>query len=519
MPLPDADTTWPPTPDAVQSALADWDAWFSSEADRLAARYDNRTDRRIPLDRASQYRGGVVGSVARWFWGDPQTPESPESKVHVPIAGDIARVSARLLFAEPPTLTAVNSAVTAQLEALTPALHPVLAEAAEEAAALGGTYLRIVWDGDVAAEPWIDSVPADAAAPEFAYGRLKAVTFWRVVSSDGQQVWRHLERHEHGRIYHGLYEGGLSSLGRPVPLTESPETAPLASQVDAEGGLDTGAPDHLTAVYVPNMRPARAWRHIPRARGWGQSDYQGVEPLMDMLDQTYSSWQRDIINGLGRIIVPNSMLESNGPGKGASWNSGRSVFTGLDMLQRPGDANPLSVVQFEIRVQEHSDTANALVEQIARQAGYSAASFGATTEGPAVTATEIRARERRSMSTRARKALYWGPALAEILTALLAVMAGPRFRLPVEVETPDVEFQDSVSDSPKEVAETAALLRQAEAASTETLVRMQHPGWDDKQVEAEVEAILGESGRMLTDPAALGDEQPMPGEQSEQSVP
>ncbi|WP_457028097.1 phage portal protein [Kitasatospora sp. P5_F3] len=511
MPLPTADTPWPPTAAPIAQSLADWDAWFSCSADRLAARYDNRTDRQLPGTFASQYRGGLVGSVARWFWGEPISPNRSESKVHVPIAGDIARVSAGLLFSEPPKLTALNKPTQQRLDELTPQLHPALAESAEEGAALGGTYLRVVWDDSVSDRPWVDSVAADCAAPEFSYGRLRAVTFWQVVGGSGHTVYRHLERHERGVIFHGLYQGTSSSLGQAVPLTESPATAPLAKQVDAQGAIDTGAPDHLTAVYVPNMRPARAWRHVPAARGWGQSDYQGVEPLMDMLDQTYSSWQRDIINGLGRIIAPNSMLQSLGAGQGAAWDSSKSVFTGLDMLPRAGDSNPLTVVQFAIRVKEHSDTSNGLVEQIARQAGYSAATFGATSDGQAVTATEIKARERRSMATRARKALYWGPGLSDIVAALLAVEAGPRFGVDgITVEDPAVEFQDSISDSPREMAETASFLRQAEAASTETLVRMQHPDWDDKQVSKETDAILAESGRAVTDPAALGDEPPVP---------
>lgn len=81
--------------------------------------------------------------------------------------------------------------------------------------------------------------------------------------------------HEKGRIFHGLYEGSSTSLGAIRPLADHPETAPLAAMVDEEGGLDTGAPDNLTAAYVPNVRPARAWRHIPTAAYWGQSDFQG----------------------------------------------------------------------------------------------------------------------------------------------------------------------------------------------------------------------------------------------------
>ncbi|KMS74852.1 hypothetical protein ACZ91_64465, partial [Streptomyces regensis] len=326
-------------------------------------------------------------------------------------------------------------------------------------------------------------------------------------SDDGdQRVFRHLERHERGRIYHGLYEGGLTTLGAPRPLADHPATAPLAAEVDAYGGLDTGAPQHLTAAYVPNVKPARAWRHIPSASYLGQSDFQGIEPLLDALDETYSSWMRDIQNGKGRVVVADSLLQSAGPGKGATWDEERRIFTGLNMLPRAGDPDPLSIVQFEIRVAEHRDTCTAIRDEAVRLAGYSPATLGEA-DGQAVTATEIRARQRRSLTTRARRSLYWRPDTSGILGALLAVEAGPRFGVRgLDTSPPRVEFGDSVTEGPIELATTAELFRRAEAASTDTLVRLLHPDWDDKQVSAEVDAILGESGRATADPTLTGAE-------------
>lgn len=497
MPLPTTDTVWPPVDPAVQSALADWDAWWSADPDRLEARYGHR-GYGDPSTRPAPRVSGVRGWLQRWFWGAPTAVGEKRTKLHVPLAGDIARTSSELLFSEPPALTSDSDTTQAELERLIEGgLHPTLLEAGEVAAALGGAYLRVVWDEDMSDRPWIDSVAADRAVPEFRYGRLVAVTFWTVLDNGDQadpRVFRHLERHERGRIYHGLYEGSLTHLGSPRPLADHPATAPFAAEVDAEGGLDTGAPDHLTAAYVPNVRPARAWRHIPSAARWGQSDFQGIEGIMDALDETYSSWMRDVQNGKGRILLSDSLLTNLGPGRGAAWEEERRLYTGLSRLPRVGEADPIDVVQFEIRVQEHADTCDALIKEAVRQAGYSASTFGEQGDGAAVTATEIRARERRSMGTRARKALYWGPAISDITAALLAVAAGPRFGVQgLDPEPPKVEFQDSITDSPKELAETAELLHRAEAASTEVKVRLVHPDWDADQVKAEVAAIREET--------------------------
>jgi hypothetical protein len=183
-----------------------------------------------------------------------------------------------LLFSEPPPLTGSNDATKKRLEQLSEKLHPTLLEGGELCATLGGSYLRVVWDEEISDRPWLSAVAGDSAVPEFAYGHLKAVTFWAVVHVDGNTVWRHLERHERGRILHGLYVGTLGMLGRRMALQDRPETEAIAEHITAEDWIETGASKHLTASYAPDVRPARAWRNIPAAAYWGQSDFQGIEP-------------------------------------------------------------------------------------------------------------------------------------------------------------------------------------------------------------------------------------------------
>lgn len=503
MPLPTGDMTWPPTDLRVQQSHADWAAWYSSDPDALMDRYANRGVRELPEQRPVQQRDGIWGRLARWFWGAPIPVGERRTSMHVPLAADICRTSSELLFSEPPKLIAPEGATATQdaLDALVDGgLHPALLEGGEICAALGGVYPRLVWDVTVSDRPWVDMVAADRAVPEFAYGRLKAVTFWTVLERDGTTVVRHLERHEPGVILHGLYAGTPTQLGKPLPLAARPETRDLKPQVP------TGIP-LLTAVYVPNVRPARAWRNRPKAAGLGASDLQGIEPVLDALDETYSSWMRDLRNGKGRVIVPESMLTSNGPGQGVSYDTERNIFTPLNMLQRPGDSNKLDVVQFDIRVTEHRDTSRELMEIAVRQAGYAGATFGLDGEGQAVTATEVKARQTRSLTTRARKALYWQPAMQDILTAWLAISAA-MFHVPgLDLsEPPRIEFPDGITESQQEIATALQLLTAAEAASTQVKVETLHPDWDTDQVAAEVERIHTERDMgPLADPAHVGE--------------
>ena len=65
---------------------------------------------------------------------------------------------------------------------------------------------------------------------------------------------------------------------------------------------------------------------------------------------------------------------------------------------------------------------------------------------------------------------------------------------------PNVEFGDSVSESPESVARTLQLLAAAEAVSVDTKVRTVHPEWDDDQVKEEVARIRQDAGRDVVNP-------------------
>jgi hypothetical protein len=524
MPLPDstvAKNAWPPATFApVTDRLRTWDAWYCGDPDVLSAVYSGQVGAGDPGDTgffASQ-QGGWVHRVnrafQRWFWGRPTTGGQPRTKLHVPLASDIATTSANLLFSEPPKLLVPGesddtgpSPTQQRLDAYVESgLQATLLEAAEMAAALGGVYLRVCWDSEQTSMPWLSPVPMDQAVPEWAWGRLNAVTFWRVLPGGGQgRVLRHLERHEVGYIYHGLYDGTADQLGMRIPLTDHPATAGLAQDLGEAGDvIATGIP-RLTAVYVPNMRPNRLWRGVPEAGPLGRADIAGSEPLLDALDETYTSWMRDVRLAKARIIVPQSMLQSEGMGQSVSWDADREVYAPLNILDR-GDAT-LTLSQFAIRVAEHRDTAQDLTEQIFRGAGYSSQTFGEHGQA-AMTATEAVARERQSFTTRGRKILYWRPGLMDAVETLLMVDRAV-YRTAVDVIAPIIEFADSVAEDPQTIATTVNLLAQAEAASIETRVRIVNPDWDDARVKDEVQDIMSEAGRAVADPTQLGAEPPV----------
>ncbi len=516
--LPDDNTAWPPPGmSAFYQQVQTWSAWYG---DRVAQLYP-----------ATVTSGGR--SVMDWSLNDLKdaalgrgvsaiTAPAPSAlgSMHVPVAADVARVSSDLLFAELPKLTSASA--QGRLEELIgeSGLEAALPEAGELCAALSGIYWRVGYDtASLPDRPWFDFVQPGLAVPEWGRGYLQAVTFWDVLPKPprGQDgTYRHLERHSMARalngvtlpeplamVEHGLYLGDDGSLGRRVPLTEHPMTQGLAAGLVDEDYLllPRGVP--MTAGFVKNIGPNR---QLPGSY-FGRSDIAGLDGALSGIDKAWTSWMRDLDLGKGRAIVPEEFLRTDGrPGGGAAFDLDRAVYSSLRMPPS-ATGSPITLMQFNIRVEEHERTILRLLSQVIGSAGYSLGSFGLSDgQGVAVTATEIKAKYQQSMTTREKKTRLWSPELRKMLNCLLAVDAlvlgndGSTAAGDVEVE-----FGETVAEDPKVTAETVALLFQAEAASTAERVRLVHPDWDDTQVNAEVRLI--ETARQLATPSPLLDDE------------
>ena len=452
------------------------------------------------------YGGKVTKSrrAAWWrFWqrsGSQVAEYQTRSQLHVPLAADIAATSAGLLFSEPPMVTipeAHGEGKDAAAEAAEARLLEILeagdawsrlSEAAETCAALGGVLVKVDWDREVHDVPVLTVVQADQALPEFRLGRLVAATLWRVVKVDGESVWRHVERHEPGVILHGLYVGRNDVLGTRIPLDRLPETAGFQDAVRLPEG-------QLLIRYIPNMRPNR------RVRGsWlGQSDYAGAEGLLDALDETWTSWMRDIRLSKSRILVPDEYLAKSGD----DWifDVDQEVFSPLEMPPTADQA--IQLIQPDIRVDQHERTMLNLVERIVTHGGYSPQTFGLQIEGRAESGTALRLRERKSLMTQQTKVGYWGSPLTD-LCELLLLVDREVFQSRIDVFRPRVTLADSLTEGLGELAATVEIINRAGAMSTELKVKTLHPDWDDAAVQAEVTRIREEQGLAIEDPLQVG---------------
>lgn len=496
MPLPSGETSWPPPRHReVLSDLSEWAAWYSGDPIQLSGVYGYRADQ----SASRRITGGYTSLAQRMrFWGrrGEDSPAS-RSRLHVPVAGDIAASSADLLFGEEPTLmipeaseqNAPGDATSAQARlneiADKVGLSNILLEGAEVCSALGGVYLRPGWDLELFDHPTLDVLHADTAVPEWRGDILVAVTFWRVVLRENNVVFRHLERHEPGFILNGLYVGNESHLGTRVPLDRHDDTAGLEEEL----ALPPALGQRLLVRYVPNVRPNRKHRHLPI----GRADFAGTEGLMDALDETYTSWMRDIRLGQARIVVSEDALIRRGRGEGAAFDADQEVFTGLNMdPASKATGAPITPVQFQIRTDEHLTTSLHLFERIVTSSGYSPQTFGLHIDGQAESGTALRVREGKTLKTRGRKARFWMPAIESALEMMLAIDREVLGNRDHGVYRPSIDEAEVIVNNPVEVAQSLSMFRQARSMSVETAVRMAQPDLGDDAVAAEVDRIRAE---------------------------
>lgn len=499
--LPDKGKEWPPKPfDQSQRDMRTWNAWHVGDVDALTAIYEAEN-----RPRAST-AGGLKGFFERFFWGRSNQQQS--RRLHVPAAADVARTIADLVFSQRPMFVVGEDDARGDRTKTQERLQKVcgeddvartLLDSAEVGSVLGGSYLRWWWDKDIADKVRLGTVAADAAVPTFRYDTLVGVTFWKVVADDdGKTVYRHLERHEPGRILHGLYLGDKGRLGRKVPLAEHPSTAWAGKLVNSEGAILTGV-KKMTACYVPNA-PARKWRNTPGLSELGRSDFEGLEPVLDALDETWSAWMRDIELGKARLFVAEDMLKSNGAGGGLLWDSEQSIFTAMapGMGSAASGGAPVQANQFAIRYMEYAHTVAELLNTILRGVGLSSSSFTDSTLAvgvPAQTATEVNSKDRLSERTRDRRILTYRSQLRPFSATgfeLDAKLFGTRLALK---DMPEVRFPVRSQQSPVEMANTISTLHTAGVLSLEQSVRQQHPNWSSDDVNDEIERIKKDEQR------------------------
>ena len=286
-----------------------------------------------------------------------------------------------------------------------------------------------------------------------------------------------------------IFKGSSSDLG-----TE--DATGMLEQLGYEPEMVTPI-DDMMAVHIPNIKPNRAYR----SSNHGRSDYDGLRDMMDSLDETYSSWMRDIRLAKARLIVPAEYLRRKASDMFKEneytyeFDEDVETLVALDIDPQYAGTSPITPSQFDIRSQEHAETCENLMRNIVTIAGYSPQSFGIDIEGNAQSGTALHIREKKSFNTQGKKQTYWKSPLEEIMTAMvhLDTVLFPGRGSKAD-DTVKVHFADNMANDISTTSASIEMLNRAAAISTEIKVQMLHPDWTKKQISEEVERIKAENG-------------------------
>lgn len=498
MAMPDYEPNqeWPPAP--YNQAVHDievWRAWWAGDADALAEHYSTVATHTRPGNAQLMGEGRD-----RFFWG--RANEQGSNRRHVPMPAAVTSAVADLLFSKAPRISPgpddqQNEALAARMDKIfgVKSYAATLSEAAELQSFSGSVFLRPWWDKGLTDHVVPSHVPTDRAVPEFRHNYLTAVTFWNIVSDPGENpIIRHLERHEPGKIIHRLYEGTETTLGEPLDLADHPATEWLTGPdggADNNGVVHTGI-DEIDVVHIPNILPARRWHGINGLSQLGRSDFEGIESAFDELDETWSSWLRDVEDGKSRLFIEEEALIDLGPGRGGAFDQERHLYTKM----RPGmgsaldgDGAQIQDVKFDIRYTEHAQTMSEVRAHIMEHVGLSQKFFNDNLLAPGITATQVNSDNAKSESTRSKRINFWNEGLirfVEIVMKLDAIHFNTGLKLN---DPPEIHFAANLIETEGERISASGTAVSQKIMSRRQAVERINPDWTAQQVDDELERI------------------------------
>lgn len=409
--------------------------------------------------------------------------------VHYCLAKDIVRVSSQLLFAETPRIQSLSAQTQSRLDDILkknnfPAL---LLQAGEIASAYGGVYITINYDPEVLDVPIINVVNPDCGYHMMRWNTPTDFVFIREIFSDENKIYRHMERRIKGYILNELWLGDAYDLGVRIELTDRPETESILAVVEVSSAT-------ILAVYVPNKLPNLDYGSL----GIGVSDLQGLESMLDSLDEAYTGWVKDIRLGAGKLIVPDSILTHEDE-QTPYFDNFKEIFTILptNIMDMDNAGKLIQNIQFAVRSGDYQIATESLISNIVTVAGYSPQSFGIQTEGTsAESGYALKIRERKSVSTTMLKSRYWIVALNQLLSEV--ILADNLWFSNHNEPQLGIEMFDGVPDDTKETAGNVIALYEAGLISKERAIRLLNPDWSDAQIIAELQKISEDTGNQGT---------------------
>lgn len=390
----------------------------------------------------------------------------------VPWPRELCRFSAALLFSTTPRITsATDKDKIARIEQVNDigsfAVRGGVAVARE-----GRIGIRVILDPAIDKKtPLLALVPEDNILWDIRHGSFYAggtVIISRKPNPSDKVTYRLFEEHTAGWVRRVLYKGADNELGKQVSLKELPEFA----------GLN---PEQATGLDKPTLIP---WENVPGA----ESDLFGLGSIFDGLNEAESLLLGRARKSQPQTFVDRSILDETGKLD----LEGYHIVGGSRMRLPIGTNGMESIVTVDPKVElvQHIQYNNHLTQLMVTCAGYAPLTWGIeghtasiqrAVSGYAMKLSQLRTLLNRSQKEHmALEGMGWA-----IACALTMADGGGE----VAERLPSIQLGDGLPDDALDGAQQVQFLRQAVAASTDTLVKIVHPTWSQAEVDDEVARI------------------------------
>ena len=422
------------------------------------------------------YAGRTIGSPNNILVPNPDLTEIVNqnqkeiAKVRSNLTADIANSIASLVVGDGVEVNTNNTDIDLILE--TTGFDNTVLTIAETASVYGGAYIKANYTPSLSPVPTFTVLPPTNTAPLFREGVLLSVSFWDTIRIDGNTIYRWVEHRDNvtRTLTNSLYKGSVSTWGDKVSLDAIPETNGLPESQKYPAGVAR------LVWYVPNLLPNR----LHPTSSQGRSDFSGSQSLLASADLLYTSLIRDFRLGPARAYVPVGALTRTN-NSGSYFETDREIFTELD-IDPSSESGKITLLQGNIRSDEHISSIENLVARIVSAAGLSPVSFGIGDLGSAQSGTALRVREGKTISTINAKRRYMAPVLVDIVQCLASLVGKT-------VTDVSVDFPPVRTETGSELATMLRDLATSGIISTEEAVRQLHPHWTETQIQDEVAQI------------------------------
>ena len=398
-----------------------------------------------------------------------------EIYVPVPWPRELCRFSAALLFSTTPRITSTADQKAIERIEQVNDIGAFAVRGGVSAAREGRVGIRIIVDPAIDQKvPLLALVPEDNILWDIRHGSFYAggtVIITRKPDPGDKVTFRLFEEHTVGVVRRNLYKGNDNELGKRVPLSAVEEFKDLPIE-------------QLTGLDKPTLIP---WENIPGA----ESDLLGLGGVFDTLNEAESLLLGRARKSQPQTFVDASMLDSTGKldleGFHIVGGSRMRMSLGTDPMQGIKTVDP------KVELVQHIQYNNHLTQLLVTCAGYAPLTWGIEGQTAsvqrAVSGYAMKLSQLRTLLNRSQKEHMALEGMGWALAVAIAMYDGGG---EVAQRLPSIQLGDGLPDDSLDGAQEVNFLRQALAASTETLVHTVHPTWSQTEVDAEVARIEAE---------------------------